>query len=1075
MEKNVEREQLEQAIAVLEAQRATLGDAATDAALAGIRRRLQALDRSHLKRQRKQITVLFADICGFTAMSESLDAEAVHEILNTFWDGLDHIIVEHGGTIDKHLGDGVMALWGAMMAHEDDPEWAVRAALAMQEEMTSFDVRLRELMDKLHLAPLSEAIQMRVGLCTGPVLLGEVGATGEFSAIGDAVNLASRLQEAAPAGEVLIAHSTYNQVRGIFDVLAQTPLFIKGKVESVQAYLVQGVKPRAFRMRTRGVEGFETNMVGRDAEMQLLQNAYDIAAKHHITQVITVIGEAGVGKSRLLYEFENWLDLLPESIFYLKGRATPEMQAMPYSILRNIFAYRFDIRESDDAATVLEKFRAGMSPILTPDQADLVGQMVGFDMQHAGSAAVLNLLGSDSFRSLAQAHCVTYMRAIAQAPTVIFLEDIHWADDRSLDLLEHIIATLPDVSLLIVSLTRPSLFESRPQWGTDVVVPEEIAPHPTFRRLPLEPLSWKDSNTLVTQILRKLDVIPQSLCDVIIEGAEGNPYYMEELIKVLIDDGVIMRGEERWRAEEVRLKSLRVPPTLTGVLQARLDSLPHAEREVLQRASVMGRLFWDAAVADLLSEGNTVVTPTQIEELLQALTKRELVFRRAHSTFQGTNEYIFKHAILRDVTYETVLLQKRRLYHTRVARWLEAHAGERLGEYLSLIAGHYELAGKMAQAADYLLRAGMAARSISAYHDAINTFEHALSLLPEEETSRRGTLHAQLGYAYRQVSDYPTAMRHLEAGLSLARSNNDTSTEVAALNGLGWALMGQGKYEDARPYLNKALTLARAVHDWRGVALALHHLGDVAYRQGQSDEAARYAWECLALYRNLKDQQGIAGAFRILGFVSYMRGQYADAVRHHEESRRIYADIGDRWGVATGYINLGETARRQGQFAEAAHYYEQSLPFFKEIDNRFGATIALLNLGHAYNGLEDLPTAWTYFRKSLAQSYALGSLAIVLECLVGIVWVQAKRGQAVPAAELLGLVQNHPDYNAEIAQFIPAILELLRPALPKVELEAALTRGATLDLDAILAALNAEDAAHYAAHYKPSSSALHPR
>ncbi|MGC9396593.1 MAG: ATP-binding protein [Anaerolineae bacterium] len=1072
MEKNVEREQLEQAIAVLEAQRATLGDAATDAALVGIRRRLQALDRSYPEPQRKQVTALFADICGFTVMSESLDAEAVHEIVNTLWDSMDHIIVEHGGIIDKHMGDGVMALWGTTATHEDDPEWAVRAALAMQAELESFGARLCELTEKLHLVPFPEPIRMREGLCTGPVLLGEVGATGEFSAIGDAVNTASRLQEAAPVGEILIAHSTYNQVRGIFEVQAQTPMHIKGKVEPVQAYLVQGAKPRAFRMRTRGVEGIETSMVGRDAELQLLQDAYYIATKQRATHVITVIGEAGVGKSRLLYEFENWLDLLPESIFYLKGRATPEMQATPYGILRDMFAYRFDIRESDSAAIVLEKLRAGMSSILTPDQADLVGQMVGFDLQNAGSAAVLNLLGSDSFRSLAQAYYVTYMRAVAQTSTVIFLEDIHWADERSLDLLEHIIAALPDAPLLIVSLTRPSLFESRPQWGADVAAPTETtAPHPTFRRLTLEPLSRKDSNMLVTQILRKLDVIPQSLCDLIIEGAEGNPYYMEELIKVLIDDGVIKRGEERWRAEEMRLKSLRVPPTLTGVLQARLDSLPSAEREVLQRASVMGRLFWDAAVADLLSEGSTVATPAQVDELLQALMRRELVFRRTHSAFQGTNEYIFKHAILRDVTYETVLLQRRRLYHTRMARWLEAHAGERLGEYLGLIAGHYELAGEVTQAADYLLRAGKAAQSISAYHDAINTFEHALSLLPEEETSRRGTLHAQLGYAYRQISDYPTATHHLKTGLSLARSNNDTSTEVAALNGLGWALMGQGKYEDARPYLNKALTLARTIHDWRGIALALHHLGDVAYRQGQSDEAARHAWECLALYRNLKDQQGIAGAFRILGFVSYMRGQYADAVRHHEESRRIYAEIGDRWGVATGYINLGETARRQGQFVEAARYYEQSLPFFKEIDNRFGTTIALLNLGHAYNGLDDLPTAWTHFRESLAQSYALGSLAIVLECLIGIAWVQAKRGQAVPAAELLGLVQNHPDYNAEIAQFIPAILELLHPALPKAELQAALTRGAMLDLDAILEGLNAKDALHYA----PSSSALHPR
>ncbi len=1048
-----EAAQLERALAALETQRAVLGDAAVDAAVAGIRRQLAAL-QAPPDRRRRQVTVLFADVCGFTAMSEALDAEDVHEIINAVWTQLDRVIIEHGGTIDKHVGDGVMALWGSAAAHEDDPEWAVRAALAMQQELAGFGMRLADLLAKLRRRGLPSEVQMRIGVNTGPALLGDVGTTGEFSAIGDAVNLVSRLQEAAPVGGVLIAHSVYRQVRGIFDMAPQPPVQLKGKAEPAQTYLVLRVKPRAFRMRTRGVEGIETTMVGRDAELQALQDAYHTAMKQGVPHVVTVVGDAGVGKSRLLYEFENWLELAPEQIYYLKGRATPEMQRAAYGIIRDMFAYRFDIRESDGAVVVLEKFRTGMATILPPDQADLVGQWIGFDFQQAGSPAVQNLLGSASFGRLAASYLAAFVRAITQRPTVIFLEDIHWADDRSLDLLQQLIVEIPGARLLVVCLTRPTLFERRPQWSAaDAAVPV------IYQRLLLPPLSPDASRALVAQILQKLDTVPQTLFDLIISGAEGNPFYVEELIKMLLDDGVIRRGEEQWHVDLSRLKTLRAPDTLTGVLQSRLDSLPRDERDVLQRAAVVGRLFWDAAVDALVGDVAEALPPgdgDRVRAALEAIEERELIFRRPQSAFQGAAEYIFKHAILRDVTYETVLLKLRRLYHRQAARWLEANAGERLGEYLGLIAGHYELAGENGKAADYLLRSGEAARAVCAYHDALAAFERALALLPEEDVEHRAPALVQMGYVYRQLSDYPLAQTRLEQGLALARVTHQATMEVAALTGIGWALMGQGKYDEARSYLDKALTLGRQIKDRRGIALALHHLGDVAYRQGDSDAAARHAWECLALYQALGDRQGIAGAFRILGFVAYMRGQYADAMRRQEESRRIYMEIGDRWGVGTGYINLGEAARRQEKFVEAAQYYEKSLPFFYEIGNRFGVAIATLNLGHAYNGMGNLAMAERYYRESVEGTYALGSLAVLLEGVLGLAWVYAQQGQADIAAEWVSWVQNHPDYNAEIGQFIAPILALLRAALTEAQLKAAFERGAALDLAAVMRGMGNE-------------------
>ena len=260
-----------------------------------------------------------------------------------------------------------MALWGADTAREDDPERAIRAALAMQAAVASFQMT-RD-------APLA----MRIGINTGPVVVGMVGTTGEFTALGDAVNLASRLERAAPVGGILIGHDTYRHVRGIFDVQAQETLVVRGRAEPVRAYRVLRAKPRAFRMATRGVEGIETRMVGREAELRVLQTAYAEAMGTAQTRVATIIGEAGVGKSRLLYEFENWLELRPETILYFRGRATPNTQNVPYSLFRDLFAFRFDIMESDTTAVALDKFRRGMAGALEPDLADVVGHWLGFD------------------------------------------------------------------------------------------------------------------------------------------------------------------------------------------------------------------------------------------------------------------------------------------------------------------------------------------------------------------------------------------------------------------------------------------------------------------------------------------------------------------------------------------------------------------------------------------------------------------------------------------------------------------------------------------------------------------------
>jgi class 3 adenylate cyclase/predicted ATPase len=1035
-----DRKQIEKSISALEAQRTILGNEVVDPAINALREKLAAykVERPHAQ-QRKQITVMFADITGFTSLAETMDAEVVNDLINSLWSRLDKLITDFGGRIDKHIGDAIMALWGSETSREDDAECAIRAALEIQKELGGFktDVKL----------PLTTAttiaLQIKIGIHSGPVLLGEVGTVGEYTAIGDTVNTANRLQNITPAGSVLISHDTYRLVRGIFDVIPQDPIQVKGKSEPLNTYIVQRAKQRTFRMPTRGVEGIETRMIGRTAEFNLLQHTFFRTIEQHHTCLVMLSGEAGMGKSRLLYEFSDWLDLQPEEVVLFKGRASPTTINSPFSLLRDMFAFRFNILDSDDALTVLEKFRFGTAGILEAERADLAGHLIGFDF--SSSLAVRNLLGSPSFSQLASAYLISYLRHITKEDiTAIFLEDIHWADDSSLEFIKRIAKEIPQARLLIICLARPSFFESHPAWFQDLTGCIQIE---------LKPLTKEESQDLASEILQKVDKVPDSLQELIITGAEGNPYYQEELIKMLIDDGVIVIGEPNWRIVIEQLKLIRIPATLTGILQARLDSLPSDEKELLQRAAVVGRIFWDAATEFLKLGWQKVVSSrkrgdrSDTQELLTHLRERELIFRQDRSAFAGTVEYLFKHAILHEVVYESVLLKLRRVYHARAANWLETNAGERIGEFLVLIAQHYELAGVPSTAAAYLHQAGNELINISAFRDAINVLERALGMMPEDDLSARAALMAKLGHCYERIGKYIQAVQYLEAGLPIARESGDRRTEVAVLNELGRVAWDQGEYENARGSLEPALKIAGSQDDQKGMALCLWSLGVVARYQGKNDESIQYLTQSLEIYQQLNDQQGVANTLNVLGMVAFGQQNYPEADLYYSKALAIFRAIGERRGVFACLNNLGVSARKQGNYEKALQHFEEILPIGREINLRHGLAACLTGLGLLHLSQGENDKAWEAFLQALEESRAVGATSFTLHTLVGVAGLRVKAGQFEQAAEVLGMILNHPSATLDAKQDADPILKHIEQCLSSEQLLTALSRGRSLDIE----------------------------
>jgi tetratricopeptide (TPR) repeat protein len=458
-------------------------------------------------------------------------------------------------------------------------------------------------------------------------------------------------------------------------------------------------------------------MVGRDGEMALLQDTFlDVLAQSR-TRVVTVVGEPGAGKSRLLDEFAAWLDLRPEVILYLKGRSVPDLENVPRGLLRELFSHRFEIVDDDPRAVVAAKLRDGLDP-LDHREADLVGQWLGFDLDPTDAAR--ELAGSPDFGTIAQALLTRYLRtSLEEDPAVMLLEDVHWADHDSLDTLRSILDELPAAPLLVVAVARPTLDLRRPDWGAG---PGEAA------RLDLVPLPEADARELVGQILRLVEPLPASLVDLVVASADGNPFYVEELVKMLVEQGVVLvAGDGPWSVDLSRLQRLSVPPTLAGVLQARLDALPPEERTAVQHASVVGRTFWDDAVVSLLAavgrDGRGVGSS------LEGVRRRELVWRHDRSSFSGCAEYRFKHALLRDAAYDTVLLRERKVLHAAAAAWMERRAGDRPDEHLVSIAEHLASAGDHHRAAELLERAAENAASTGGLTTACSLYRRGLECL----------------------------------------------------------------------------------------------------------------------------------------------------------------------------------------------------------------------------------------------------------------------------------------------------------------------------------------------------------
>ena len=1011
---------LRNAIAAQEVLRPTLGDAIVDATIVVLNQKLTALESELGKseEQRKLVTILFSDIKGSTAMAEKMDPEEWSDIMKQAFQFLIDPIYRHQGLVARLMGDAILAFFGAETVREDDAERAVRAGLEILTGMKPF----QEAIAQQHGAEFG----VRVGINTGLALLSNVGTdqAGEFTALGDAVNLAARMEQSAPPNHLLIAPDTYALVRERFEIEAQAPIMVKGKSEPIPVYVVVRELPKSTVEVRRGMAGLDVPMVGREAEMERLRAGYQ-QAREGKANCILVTGEAGSGKSRLRYEFRRWVERRGEAIQMMQGRADAATWHAPYSLLHDLFGNACGIQESDPAAEVRCKLETGLSPYLEAERADLVGQLIGFNL--ADSPAVRAFGQSTAWAPLAEVYLAQYFRQASRVrPMLLLLEDLHWADQASLDFLLGLPKQMPTGALMLLGLGRTELLER---------LSEDCC-----EKISLGQLDSTDSQHLLETLIPKADRLPDAFKAMVIGHANGNPYYLQEIVQMLLDEGLlsleggaVMSGQADW-------DNLHLPPTLQGVLQARLDSLSAVEKQFLQRAAVLGEQFWDEALTQLHTEQDAIA---DIEQPIHNLEKRQLIYPVEVSAFDGLAEYIFKHALLRQAAYDTLLLKLRRVYHRQAAQWLLERCGDRMPEYLGKIGDHFERAGENEQAALFYQQQARDAYARSAFQDALPTLERAIRLTRPENEPQLAQLHLQMSNNLEKLGEYDAAIEHLNTCLGLARATSSTGVEAEALCIMAWIMGIRGRDAEVEPYSRKALELAEQAGDMRIMVRALTQVAGL-YEASEPTKALEIYEQALVIARESQNAAQIATTLLNIGNTELNLRHLEAAETYYLESQAIYEKSGNRWGLENCINNLAIIYKLRHAFEKGRENSQRALQIAEEIGDQEGQALCQISLAHCAGGLQRIKEAQDHLRAAVEIIQKIG-LDLNLDLLNIIGRILVAQGRYQEAAEYAGLVLTEPDLIFEISQDVHDLLDEIKMHLPGTTIEAAKLRGKTLD------------------------------
>jgi adenylate cyclase len=963
--------------------------------------------------QHRKVTVLFVDLSGYTHLSEQInDSEQMYELIQRCTKMFANDVYKYDGTVDKFTGDGLMALFGAPIAHENSAELAIRSALDMQADLEKLSAELKE--------RLGSEIKAHIGLHSGSVVVGGVGSNMmmNYTAIGDVVNLANRLEAVAGSGTILVSNVVYGQVRTLFDFEAVAPLQLKGISQPVIAHRVLGTKSKPGSVR--GIEGLYAPMVGRDGELERLHQSVNAMNSEKLGRFLAVSGEAGIGKSRLISEFKFFLSRLP--VLMLEGYSLIYRKGISYWIFQDMILRLLEAdaeTSRSELQTRLQSYVTRILPKRVEDILPYLEQMLSLPFSNPETAKRINYLAADQLRQQIFLAVRDLILAEAQQkPVVLILEDLHWADSGSLELLDFLLDSLVKNPVAIVAVSR-SFADGK---LAEISRRASELLRLRFTDLALKSLSPDQSDRLFSQLLA-IQNMPETLRTHIVQRASGIPLYLEEILRMLMDRNLLIRVDGRWQlADKVDLVLMGVPDTIEGLILSRFDHLDLIQRHILKMASVVGRSFTGALITKCLP----ALTPEEISHSIEVLLDREFILPDQ----SPGGEYMFKHILVADTIYSTLLKRERKELHGQVAETIEMLFVNNLESQIDVLARHYFWSDRTERALHYLILAGeKAARNFNS-SQAQKYFEDALSLLPEVKHSPHQALqvHTGLGDALALAGDYPNTRASYKRAVEIIAGHEKANAEIACslqrkigmtheaqgdydqalicleaarnllegagldspaelaqiLNDAGWIYFRRGDLDEAENYLMQAKNMAEQASRLDIVSSVYNRLGGVYYQKDQLKEARDFVAKSIGIREQIGDILGVARSYNNLGNLGWKLGDWDEALDNFKRSAELQARLGDVEGIIMLNGNLGLLQIDRGYMDEARRYLEDALSQAEQIGHNFHIAMTNHHLSVLFAALGEWPMALEHGLRSEMLLKSLGEKATLVDVFVNI-------------------------------------------------------------------------------------------
>jgi len=860
--------------------------------------------------ERRVITMLFCDVKGSTAAAEKVDPEIWTDIMNGVFEHMIRPIYKYEGLVPRLMGDAILAFFGAPITHEDDPQRAVLAGLEIQKGITSYAEEIR----RKH----GLEFGLRVGINTGLVVVGEIGSDlrMEYTAIGDAVNLAARMEQTASVGTIQISEETYKLVAPFFEVEPLGKVEVKGKSAPIKTYRVLGVKSTPGHLR--GLEGLSSPLIGRDAQLALLHRRLRRLEKG-AGSFVAVIGEAGLGKSTLIAELKKSYEA--PRYQWLRGDALSYTRSISYFPWKQIIRQSIDVRETDSPADVREKLRYKCDCCAVPG-GDLPFLEAMLAVEDEESFQIVTGVQGDALIQKMVDATRGYLCGLAMEslPTIIF-DDLHWADEASLNLLLSLSDLADTHPILFICMLRPD--KTAPSWNSIEKIQGKLQRR--FDTILLEPLQAEQTDVMVTNLLGVED-LPKSIRDLIVEKADGNPFFVEEIIRSLIETKQIVRETGHWIATGDSTKIL-LPNTLRGVLSARIDRLPEIAKHVLQNAAVIGRSFDLSVLKRLVGLNGTLDSP------IRYLQEASLI-EAAH------DEYAFRHVLIQEAAYESILIKRRAELHRQIGQVLEELHADRTEEFAPLLAHHF-YAGQDERSLKYDLIAAEKSARLYANAEAAAHFGRALQVAKQTEIGpeQRVNLYIQYGSVLELSGRFEQALETYEELETFGRQSENPAIEMKALMARAtiYSIFSQlHNVELSQQMLIKALEISREIGDHVTQAKLNWNLMITYLFSKRLDESLRHGEIALALARESEDREQLAFVLNDLCRLHTCRGEFEQAHASVREARQLWQALDNQVMLADSLGSESEAYFNAGEYQKSLEYSEQALQISQKVDNLWG-------------------------------------------------------------------------------------------------------------------------------------------